>query len=102
MGNGHIWGVQFSDFFRLEDYFRFLDFKGVFLSLIFDFLKFRKWFWNQNGHIWGGSFLYFFNLWPIYRFLVLKGVFFIFWGAQIKKFFFTSECSPEPKDSENI
>ena len=49
----------------------------------------------------GVSFLYFFNLRPIYRFLVLKGVFFIFGGPKSKTFF-SKECSPWPKDSENI
>ena len=47
--------------FRFKDNFRFLDFKGVFFSLFFDFWKFRNWFWNQNGYIWGGQFSVFFQ-----------------------------------------
>ena len=69
-------GELFSDILWFEAYFRFLDFKGSFLSLIFEFWKFRKLFWNQNGHIWGGLFSDIFLFEDYFIFLDFKGSFF--------------------------
>ena len=55
-------GGLFSDILWFEAYFRFLDFKGSFLSLIFEFWKFRKLFWNQWEYLGGVCFLTFYNL----------------------------------------
>ena len=70
-------GGLFSDILWFEAYFRFLDFKGSFLSLIFEFWKFRKLFCNQ-WHIWGGvCFLTFCDLKLFFGFWILRGHFWV-------------------------
>ena len=48
--------------FVIWSFFWFLDFKGSFFSLIFEFLKFRKLFWNQWAYLGGVCFLTFCDL----------------------------------------
>ncbi len=49
--SGHIWGGSVFWHFVIWSFFQFLDFKGSFLSLIFEFWKFRKFFWNQWAYL---------------------------------------------------
>ena len=70
-------GGLFSDILSFEAYFRFLDFKGSFLSLIFEFWKFRKLFWNQWAYLGRVCFLTFCDLRLILGFWILRGNFLV-------------------------
>ena len=67
----------FSDILLFEAYFRFLDFKGSFFSLIFEFGKFRKLFWNPWAYLGGVCFLTFCDLRLILGFWILRGHFLV-------------------------
>ena len=78
---------NFSIFLLLIAFFFFWYFRGSFfsfLSLVFEFWKFWKWFWNQNAHFGGGvcflQLFYFLAPYSIFGFFgTLGGLFLVFW-----------------------
>ena len=82
-------GSVLFNIFDFVEIFWFWNFRGSFLSLVFEFWKFWKCFWNQNTHFWGG--LFYDVCWFCWNFVILDFIFrgsflslvFEFWKFQI-------------------